>query len=204
LRVFEFLKSADKDLFLFLNGMNNSVLDFIMYWASNRFIWIPLYALMLVLIIMRFGKKTYLILLLVAGMITVSDQVSSTLIKNSVQRIRPCHDSEIKSKVHLVYGICGGKYGYFSSHASNSWALAIFLILLFRKSTSMNTGTQPRNQKVTKFVFVAMITYAIVVSYSRVYLGIHYPFDVLSGIIFGLILSFIFAHGFFYFTRNKI
>src|SRR6188768_1790291 len=99
-----------------------------MYWASNRFIWIPLYAFMLWLIIKRFRKKTYLILVLVAGMITVSDQVSSSLIKNSVQRIRPCHDPEIKSSIHLVNGICGGKYGYFSSHASNSWANALHRI----------------------------------------------------------------------------
>jgi undecaprenyl-diphosphatase len=202
--VFEFLKSADKDLFLFLNGMNNSILDFIMYWASDKFIWIPLYAFMLLLIIRRFGKKTYLILLLVAGMITVSDQVSSSLVKNSVQRIRPCHDPEILSKVHLVYGICGGRYGYFSSHASNSWALAIFLILLFRKSTVTNTQEHASSQRVTMIVSAIMISYAILVSYSRVYLGIHYPFDVFSGIVFGLLLSFIFAQGFFYFTRGKI
>jgi len=200
--VFEILKSADKELFLFLNGMHNSFLDFVMYWASNRFIWIPFYALLLFFIIRRFGKKTYLILLLVAGMITISDQVSSTLIKNSVQRVRPCHDPEIKDKVHLVYGICGGRYGYFSSHASNSWALAIFVILLFRKS--MKDDADVSRKKLTALISVVMISYAVLVSYSRVYLGIHYPFDVISGITFGLILSFIFAHGFFYFTRpNK-
>jgi len=196
--VLEILKSADKDLFLFFNGMNNSFLDFVMYWASNRFIWIPFYALLLYFIIRRFGKRTYLILLLVAGMITISDQVSSTLVKNSVQRIRPCHDPELQSQVHLVYGICGGRYGYFSSHASNSWALAIFLILLFRKSSQTT-----HDQKFTSIISFVLIAYAFIVSYSRIYLGIHYPFDVVSGIIFGLILSFIFAHGFFYITQRK-
>ena len=203
MRVFEILKSADKDLLLFLNGMNNSFLDFVMYWASDRFIWIPFYLLMLFFIIRRFGKKTYLILVLVAGMITVSDQVSSSLVKNSVQRIRPCHDPEIKASVHLVNGICGGRYGYFSSHASNSWALAIFLILLFRKSSSVNAGTDAKDQKVTVIVTVLMISYALLVSYSRIYLGIHYPFDVVSGMTFGFILSLIFAHSFFYLIRRN-
>src|SRR6187399_1682016 len=137
--------------------MNNSFLDFVMYWASNRFIWIPFYALLLYFIIKRFGKRTYLILLLVAGMITISDQVSSTLVKNSVQRVRPCHDPAIKDSVHLVNGICGGRYGYFSSHASNSWALAIFVILLFRKS--MNDDADVNKEKLTAIISVLMISY---------------------------------------------
>jgi undecaprenyl-diphosphatase len=189
-------------LFLFLNGMHNSFFDFVMYWASNRFIWIPFYLLLLFFIIKRFGKKTYVILLLVAAMITISDQVSSTLVKNSVQRIRPCHDPELMEKVHLVYGICGGRYGYFSSHASNSWALAVFLILLFRKSSPVN-AEQLNAQRLSSIISVLMIAYALLVSYSRIYLGIHYPFDVASGVMFGLILSFIFARSFFYVTRPK-
>ena len=186
----EILKSADRNLFLFLNGNNNSFLDFIMYWASNRFIWIPFYALLLFFVVKVFGRKTYVILLLVAAMITVSDQVSSSLVKNAVLRLRPCHDPDIQARVHLVNGICGGKYGYFSSHASNSWSLAVFLIIIFRKS--MPAGSV-RKSRITGTVTSMLLTYAIIVSYSRVYLGIHYPFDVLSGMAFGALTGFVFA-----------
>jgi len=199
--VLEFLKSADRGLFLFLNGMHNSFFDFVMYWASDRFIWIPFYLVLLYVIIKAFGKKTFLALFLVAAMITISDQVSSTLVKNEVQRLRPCHTPEIESRVHLVNGYCGGSYGFFSSHASNTWALAVFLILVFRRSGG-NAQSVFKNDKKLRLFFATLICYAAVVSYSRVYLGSHYPGDVIAGIAFGSLLSFIFAHIFFRFQKK--
>ncbi|MEO8088089.1 MAG: phosphatase PAP2 family protein [Bacteroidota bacterium] len=203
--MFEILKSADKELFLFLNGMHNSFFDFVMYWASNRFIWIPFYAVLLFLVIRTFQKKSVLVLVLIAAMITVSDQVSSSIVKNSVHRLRPCHNPEIESQVHLVNGECGGSFGYFSSHASNSFALAVFLILIFRKKANQ-AGVKQVAKPVVKISNLAVIlfSYSGIVSYSRIYLGSHYPLDVITGIVFGTLLSFIFAKIFFRVTGNKM
>ncbi|CAN5522749.1 phosphatase PAP2 family protein [soil metagenome] len=203
--MFEFLKSADKEVFLFLNGMHNSFFDFVMYWASNRFIWIPFYAFLFYHVIKAFQKKSVLILVLIAAMITVSDQVSSSIVKNAVHRLRPCHNPEIKSQVHLVNGECGGTFGYFSSHATNSFALAVFLFLLFRKKANqaaVNEVTKPF-VKISNLA-VVLFLYAGIVSYSRIYLGSHYPLDVITGIAFGTLLSFIFAQIFFRITGNKM
>ena len=186
----EHLNSIDQQLFLFLNGMHNSFFDFIMYWASNRFVWIPLYVFFLVVLVKTYRKLLPVILILIAAMITASDQISSGLVKNSVQRVRPCHDPEIKSQVHLVNGHCGGTYGFYSSHASNSAALAIFLLIILR-AASRKTGTQ--SVVSMKLLMSLLLGYGLLVSYSRIYLGVHYPGDVITGIIAGSILSFIFA-----------
>jgi len=201
--VFETLKSLDQQLFLFLNGKHNAFFDFIMFWASDRFIWIPFYAFLFFLVIKSFGKKTWIILLLIALMITMSDQVSSGLVKNAVHRLRPCHTPGIEEKVHLVNGVCGGSFGYFSSHASNTWALALFLIFIFRRK--LNKGNHSEKKVIGIYPLTPiLITYASVVSYSRIYLGTHYPFDVFTGVVFGTLLSFIFAQLFFRFAGKPI
>jgi undecaprenyl-diphosphatase len=200
LRVLEFLKTADQKILLFLNGKHNSFLDFIMYWASNRFVWIPFYAFLLAAVVRTFGKRTFFILILVAAMITVSDQVASGLVKNAVHRLRPCHNPEISSQVHLVNGYCGGSYGYFSSHASNAWALAGFLVLIFRREALRQS--QPAGFY-SRMLPALLFAYALLLSYSRVYLGAHYPADVLTGIAFGSLLSFIFANIFFRFQNSQ-
>jgi undecaprenyl-diphosphatase len=199
LRVIEFLKSIDQRLFLFLNGKHNEFFDFVMYWASDRFIWIPFYAMLLIIVIRNFGVKTYFILFLIAAMITTSDQISSSVVKDFVHRLRPCHEPALETQVHLLRGECGGSFGFFSSHASNSWSLALFLILLFRRKRS---GADAAPQK--KILYVILICYAVLVSYSRIYLGTHYPIDVLTGIAFGSMLSFIFANIFFRYNGKRI
>ncbi len=201
--MFELLKSADEKFFLFLNGKHNAVFDSIMFWASNRFVWIPFYMLLLLILIKAYEKKTILILVLITAMITVSDQFSSTFVKNAVQRLRPCHNPEIESMVHLVNGVCGGSYGYFSSHAANSFALALFLVLILRKSGNQEIIIT-KKIRIRKFtLFGLLIGYAFLVSYSRIYLGSHYPFDVFTGIVFGSLLSFIFAQIFFRLGKSK-
>src|SRR5580704_12824529 len=126
----EQLKSLDTSLFLFINSKHNSFFDFIMYWASDRWIWIPFYAVLLYFLFKSFGNKAVFILLLIGIMITLSDQLSSAVIKDLVKRPRPCHDESLIDKVHLVNGYCGGAYGFVSSHASNSFALSLFLIFI--------------------------------------------------------------------------
>lgn len=179
----ETLKEADRALLLFLNGKHNPFFDFVMYWASDRFVWIPFYLLLLWMLFREFHKKTFFIMLLIALMITVSDQVSSHLLKGWVGRLRPCHDPMLDGQVHLVNEYCGGMYGFFSSHASNAFALSVFLIRITYKRWRVG--------------HTLLLTYAILVSYSRIYLGVHYPGDVICGTLFGIILSYIFARIFF-------
>src|SRR5689334_17745134 len=128
----ESLKSIDTSFFLFLNSKHNTFFDPIMYYASEKWTWIPFYCVLLYIIIKNFGKKTWLIMLLTGIMITLSDEITSALIKNWFARPRPCHETSIMDQVHLVYGYCGGPFGFVSSHASNSFSLAFFLFFISR------------------------------------------------------------------------
>lgn len=117
----------------------------------------------------------WLVVLSVAILIALSDQISVHLFKETFERYRPCHNLLIKDKVHLLNGYCGGDFGFVSSHASNTFALTTFLIFFFRR----------------KDVALCMYLWAAFVSYSRVYAGVHYPFDVLGGMVLGIILGLI-------------
>jgi len=170
------LRSIDNQLLLFFNGLHNSALDFVMYWASNRWVWLPLYAYLFWVLRKNYPKGFLALLLIVAMMITVSDQLSSSVIKNAVMRLRPCHNAALASQLHLVNGYCGGQYGFVSSHASNSFALLSFLFFLLKN----------------KFygLKIWLLIWAVVVSYSRIYLGAHYPSDVFCGALLGVIVGF--------------
>jgi undecaprenyl-diphosphatase len=162
----EFLKDIDIQLFLFFNSFHCPVGDFVMHWLSEKYIWVPLYAFLLYLLFRFYGKKTFILIVLVALLITISDQVSVHFFKNVFLRLRPCHEPALEGMVYTL-GRCGGKYGFISSHASNSFAIAVFMaLLLWNKMRTMA---------------VIMLIWALMVSYSRVYLGVHYPGDILVG-----------------------
>ena len=105
-------------------------------------------------------------------MILISDQ-SANIFKDSLQRLRPCYDELIKDSVRLVKEGCGGKYGFFSAHASNSFSLAVFFGLLFKNFS--------------KYPIYFTLIFASLISYSRIYLGVHYPLDIIFGALFGVI-----------------
>jgi undecaprenyl-diphosphatase len=143
-----------------------------MWFISTRFAAIPLYLILLVLLVKNYRKKTLVILFAIIALITASDQISVAF-KNGIQRYRPCHNQNIQEKVHLVNDHCGGKFGFYSSHASNTMALTVFMLLVLPAA-----GWK-------KF----LLLWPFGVGYSRVYLAAHYPSDVLAGWIAGSLLA---------------
>ena len=175
----ETLKQVDTQLLLFFNHLNNSFFDFIFFWISDKFIWIPFYLMLAFFFIRKFKSDFIWILVFVACVIVVSDQLASSVIKPLVMRLRPCHEPSILSKIHLVKGYCGGQFGFISSHAANTFALAAF-------------ATKVIPQSFKGFVPMMWI-WASLVSFSRIYLGVHYPADVLVAALLGIVIGFFFA-----------
>lgn len=171
------LKEADESLFLFLNGINHPIFDPIMVFISGKITWLPLYLILLVLLVRHYRWESIRILLFVAVLISLSDQLSVQLFKDVFERLRPCHEPHLQSLVHLVDGKCGGQFGFVSSHAANSFALAFFLGNLL--------------SPVYKRSLTFLIAWAAVVSYSRIYLGVHYPADILVGAMLGVVIGWL-------------
>ena len=142
-----------------------------MFWASHRYFWIPLYAFFGYLAYKHFGKKVWLVILSAVLLIILSDQISVHAFKYVFMRYRPCHNLLLQAQVHLNDG-CGGTYGFISSHAANTFALAMFLTLLFKNKI--------------KYFGISIFLWAGFVSYSRIYNGVHYPADVACGAIVGM------------------
>jgi len=169
----ELLDKWDISFFLFLNDLYSPFWDQVMWWISAKYTWIPLYLFILGWIIVKKKWETLILLLIITLLITLSDQISVRFFKEVIIRLRPCHNPDLAGLVHIVNGKCGGQYGFISSHAANSFAIATFTLLLFKNRTYS----------------YLIVFWALIVSYSRIYLGVHYPGDILGGIILGLILG---------------
>ena len=180
----ETLKKWDTQLFLFLNSKHNAFFDVVMYWASDKLFWIPFYVVLAVLVIRYFKRNSIIVLLCVAALIASSDQIASTFFKNTFKRLRPSHEAALQNVIHLSKAGAGGPFGFISSHASNSFALFVFLSLVF-----------PVRFKPLKYV---LFCWALLVSYSRIYNGVHYPGDVLVAAIVGSILGWLFSKIYFF------
>ncbi|RLD45280.1 MAG: phosphatase PAP2 family protein [Bacteroidetes bacterium] len=167
----------DTDVFLFLNGLHNSFFDFIMYWVSTTVLWIPLWLYFIYLLISEYKKQAVWLIVALLVAVSLADSISVHLFKNVFERLRPCHNEEIASLVHIVRDHCGGKYGFVSSHAANMFAIAVF----------MGNALKPK----FKYAFVLLLLWATLISYSRIYLGVHYPADVIGGGLLGSLIAFV-------------
>lgn len=166
-------EKADVELFYLVNGLNNETWDFIMYWISYKWTWVPLYAFLLVFILKSFDlKHGILIIVSIVLLITLADRISTGLLKPYFKRYRPTHNIELKDHVHTVDNYYGSKYGLVSSHAANTFAVAVFFSLIFR------------NQ-----ICVWLFLWAALNCYSRIYLGLHYPLDIFFGACLGVVLA---------------
>ena len=179
--MFEEILKLDSKLFLFLNNLGTTKFD--AFWLSlskiEANILMYLFLILLFFHIKKLSPKFLYILYLlfiIALMITITDQ-GANFFKDSFQRLRPCYNESISDSLRLVKENCGGKYGFFSAHASNSFSLAIFFGLLFKNRI--------------RYMIIITTVYASLISYSRIYLGVHFPIDIIVGSSFGIFVGFI-------------
>jgi undecaprenyl-diphosphatase len=169
----ETLNQLDTDLFIWLNGHYESWLDPVMVFITGRNTWFPAYALLIGWLVFRYRKQAIGLLLTLIGAVALSDQTASALLKPLTLRLRPCHVPALQKLIHPVLD-CGGQYGFASSHAANTFALATGLWLLLGKEYPW-----------MRWLFL----WAAIVSYSRIYVGAHYPLDVLAGAGIGVLAA---------------
>jgi undecaprenyl-diphosphatase len=171
--VLEHLGHIDRQILLFLNSHNSPFWDRVMYAISGKVIWAPLYLAILIYLGYKYKKKFWIILLFVIAAVAMADQFSVQLFKNIFHRLRPCHEPSLEGMVRLVNGVCGGLYGFVSSHASNSFNVALLSMMFIRK----------------RWYTISILLWASVIGYSRIYLGVHYPGDVICGAMLGSLIG---------------
>ena len=179
--MFEEILKLDSKLFLFLNNLGTTKFD--AFWLSLSKIEANIVMYLFLIFLFFHIKKLrpkflyiFYLLFVIALMITITDQ-GSNFFKDSFQRLRPCYNESISDSLRLVKENCGGKYGFFSAHASNSFSLAIFFGLLFKNRI--------------RYMIIITTVYASLISYSRIYLGVHFPIDIIVGSSFGIFVGFI-------------
>ena len=168
----------DIALFLFLNGLGTSFFDPFWMLMTHKATNFAVYLVLLFWFYCFKGmKQTLFLLLSVGALILVTDQITNVF-KNGFERLRPCHNLEVQDVMRLVKSGCGGLYSYFSGHASNSFALATYFSILF-------------SVRFPKLKFVLFLI-AACIAYSRVYVGVHFPLDIVSGAVFGTLWALCF------------
>ena len=181
------LARIDRELLIFLNSLHNPALDTVMQLFSERWFWLPMYVVLVGWLIWYFRRKAYLLLPLLGLAVFLADRISSGFFKPYFARLRPCHDPDLQGLIQFIDG-CGGQFGFVSSHAANTFVLASLLHFILR----------PGHAGLRWFFWV----WAAVVSYSRVYLGVHYPSDITLGALLGILIGWLIAKVYRYFERR--
>ena len=175
--MFETLEQIDRSLFLLINSWHSVLLDDVMYYISQMWIFVPLYIYWLYLVYRKEGFKKLLVLLAFTGLLILLTDQTSNQTKHAVKRYRPSHNTEIMKQVHTVNDYRGGQYGFFSGHASNSFGIATLLFFML--------ASRPMWFRLICFLWAGLT------AYSRIYLGVHYPSDILVGTLVGVIWGLI-------------
>lgn len=185
----ESIIQMDYRIFEWINlGWSNPFFDFVLKWMRNEWIWIPFYTFIISFSIFNFGKKSYWLILFCIINFGTTDIVSSHLIKKNVERLRPCRNETIELKHVLVR--CGSGYSFTSSHATNHFGLASFL--------SFSLGIFIKKVRIPLFIWAAII------SISQVYVGVHFPLDILCGSIIGTIIGIFWAYWYMKFYGQNL
>mgnify|MGYP000011602236 FL=1 len=173
----ETLFDLDKSLFVFLNSLGSKPFDLLWLIVTNKTSSFPLYIFLLIYLFKKTESKNFnLTILFIALLILFTDQMSN-FFKIYFERLRPCHNEDLNTYIRIVKEGCGGLYGFFSAHAANSFAIATFFYFKLNKYS-----------KHFKYLFI----WALIVSYSRIYVGVHYPIDIIFGIFFGIFSGYVF------------
>lgn len=170
----EWIQYIDEQIIYFINGLHSPWLDWLMILLSGKLEWIPLYLLIILGFYKKFKQEFWKPILLLLVCIAISDRVSSGLAKPFFERLRPCFEENIINHVHMAIH-CSGKYGFFSSHSSNSFVIATFSYLLLKEKKS----------------YLLLFVWASLVAISRVYLVKHYFTDIIAGAIFGVLIGYL-------------
>jgi len=172
-----YLIAKDHALFSSINGKwTNPLFDNVMPWVRHSNNWIPLYLILLSFLIYKWGKKSWKWLVLVAVNITLTDQVSSHLFKPFFHRLRPCADPELMYQSRLLLDHCSGGFSFTSSHAANHFGIAVFLVVTL--------------QPLLKNYRYLFLGWAALIAYAQVYVGVHFPLDILAGALIGIIVGY--------------
>ncbi len=177
----------DTRLFLELNSHHSPFFDILMVLFSKTTFWLPLLFIIIFLIFRKYKRKGIVITLLIAVVITIADQTSVHWFKEVFERLRPCHNEAINHLLHNVNNHCGGRYGFVSSHAANTFAVAVYTLLLLKN----------------RLFSILILFWAALVSYSRIYLGVHYPADILGGALLGTLAGSVVYYIYFWIDNKK-
>lgn len=190
------LNELDRSFFIFLNGHHQPWLDQVMWYVSKMQTWFPVYLLMLILLYRKIGLRNFFLAIgCVALLLFLTDFLAVHLVKNTVMRLRPSHDPQIKDLVNLVADpngnlYRGGQFGFFSNHSSNHFGVVgLFIYLMKPLRTSW---------------IILLYAWVLLITYSRIYLGVHYPGDILAGALYGSIAALLVSRIYHYISDRWI
>lgn len=184
------IKQIDTELLIFLNNLGNKSWDPIWVLITDKFTFLPLFILIIFFLFKKNGTKGLLVILIFISILILFTDQFTNVVKDFTQRLRPCRLDELQGLLRDIDIRCG-KYGFFSAHAANSISVTIFIINCVDES-------------VKKFLKPVLILWVMIFSYSRIYLGVHYPLDTIFGLSFGIFSGFLFKYLYNYFISVKV